>query len=213
MASYSRLTREWWQSLGANHILLKPKLPPRYTPLLSISGSLFLFFLLKVWSPTFAFPSECRTISHSPPVFLSQGSHLISAQKMCLRMSLSLESWALGIHNILKSLIWKGLLREKKPKKPRLLHNLRKWGLESGKQLLSNMGECVSPACTSFLCGHLRLGSIPGSRDDDDIRCKWCYFMNHIHCGERGRCHAHRTSDCRLRCMLWRPRAGCTGRQ
>lgn len=42
-ASYSRLTREWWQSLGANHILLKPKLPSHYIHPLSISTFLFLF--------------------------------------------------------------------------------------------------------------------------------------------------------------------------
>lgn len=92
VASYSRLTREWWQSLGANHILLKPKLPPRYTPLLSISGSLFLFFLLKMRSPIFAFPSECGRFPRSFIALLSQGSHLIFVQKICLGMSLSLES-------------------------------------------------------------------------------------------------------------------------
>lgn len=43
VAGYSRLTREVWQSLGANHILLKPKLPSHYTHPLSISASLFPF--------------------------------------------------------------------------------------------------------------------------------------------------------------------------
>lgn len=41
VASYSRLTREWWQSLGANHILLKPKLPSHYIHPLSTSTFLF----------------------------------------------------------------------------------------------------------------------------------------------------------------------------
>lgn len=41
VASYSRLTREWWQSLGANHILLKSKLPSHYIHPLSTSTFFF----------------------------------------------------------------------------------------------------------------------------------------------------------------------------
>lgn len=75
MASYSRLTREWWQSLGANHILLKPKLPSHYTSPLSIFTFLFSFSPLSMWSASFTLLSKHGNVLYSLPVLLFQGGH------------------------------------------------------------------------------------------------------------------------------------------
>lgn len=188
MASYSRLTREWWQSLGANHILLKPKLPPHYTPLLSISGSLFLFFLLKVWSPVFAFPSECGKVPHSSLVFRSKGSPYFFVQKICLGMSLFLESWAFVFIRSSKVRFEKVFLNKKKKKL--IIVSSRKVRSGSRKTAPQNTGDYVPLSGTSFHGSHLRLDSILGSRNDGS-RCDRYYFLNHFTVG-RGRWHTNK---------------------
>ena len=64
-ASYSRLTREWRRSLGANHILFKPKLPSHYIHPLSISAFLFSFSSPESTSSIFTLFSECGNVCYS----------------------------------------------------------------------------------------------------------------------------------------------------
>lgn len=70
VASYSRLTREWRRSLGANHILFKPKLPSHYNHPLSISAFLFSFSSPESARSIFTLFSECGNVSYSSTVLL-----------------------------------------------------------------------------------------------------------------------------------------------